>query len=282
MFYTNSNPQGNINEYFDNPTMWGVNVPSGTPAYTYGSWVKLSNGYNYDINFANIMIGGVWTSGGIRTGFIDIAYGPDENNLNIIIPYLNICKSGGTLRGPLQYLLPMYVPKNTPILARHANAYGGFNLAIYFSTNIGLMYPYAPQVLYYEPLGVENLGLSNCTGISVPNPSTNDQGLWVEMTASTTKNYIGLMMCGPITDSNNIPGSGTFITGDIGIGPVGQETLIYPFAIQAVVTSDEATNGYSIPEFISIPKNTRVVARISSYASCDVPCSVIVYGLVGV
>jgi hypothetical protein len=250
---------------------WGTDITSGT-ANAYGSWIQIHAGFPYDVYQVYIAMGKNYVAAANRNSYIDIGYGPNNTTVQIVIPKLCGSNSGGIDMGYRYYVLPMYLPKNTPIWARHQCTTASTVINVNITALCGEYIPYMPKIKYYNPLGT----LGTTLGVAIV-PGNNTEGAWTEMIASTPRNYVGMLITGLFAVDTTM--TAVSYTGDVGIGPSGSEQVIIENGFVTTHGTNETACGIAIAYYVDVKANSRIVARVSCSGTPDSSLSTIVYGM---
>lgn len=257
----------------------GTTVTSGASAHTYGDWTQVHSGLDRAAFYVTVMItSGPYTSATIKNGYLDIGIGPNTGAVETLVPYL--CQShiapATTPVGPSTYFLPLYIPAGTPIWARTQATASLTPSTIVFSFSCGTSVPgNIPRVYRYEVIGTPVT--ASTTGVPLT-PVNGSEGAWAELTASTSRNYAGIVMSGVfITDSAMSPSS---IAVDVGIGGAGSESVLFDNAIVQFSSNAEASARSVFPLLSSIPAGQRLSVRGATNGTISTGYSALALGLV--
>jgi hypothetical protein len=255
-------------------------VTSGGSAHTFGTWTQLHAGLTYPSYFMVFRMTGVRTSADAITSttlnaWCDIGIGPDNANVTVIAEKLGCPNSQGL--GAL-YWLPLYVPADTPIWARHQNTAASAKCYVSAAFNGGQMnpgsFPFTTRIVAIGATSASTTGTAGGSGTS------NVEGGWIQMTASSAEDYMGLMMS-PQFNVDTSMTTALMTCGDVGFGSSGNEDAVGQNIMYGhIFTANEQRESVSFPAFCGIKAGSRIVARVSSSLStADASESIIVYGL---
>lgn len=238
----------------------GTAVTSGS-ANTMGSWVQLVASTPADTAFLLAMM-----SNDLQTGLCtayDIGVGGAGSEM-VIAQQLIHC-GVSTIEATTHYAFPVSIPAGSRIAARCQSATasdtGTINILLYDSsytlTGAG---------------GVDAIGFNASATLGTlmePGTVVNTKGSWVQLTASTARDYYGLMFG---LDINNTTSTGNNpMLLDIGIGAAGLEKIIIPNLFISKMSAANVARIIvppALPIFpISIPAGTRIAARCQSISN---------------
>jgi len=215
----------------------------------------------YDSAFAFIGLLSWYGTATYASSLVDIAIGAAGSE-QVILPNL-ISQYGYATGGGFtftHYSLPLSIPAGTRIAGRYQTTGTGT-----FNTNLET---YAWLILVdgaYTQMegcsGADALSANTGTSLSTscfPSSTANTKGSYTQMIASTSRDYIGLMLA---TDSHNAMSAAAPYLLDIAIGASGSEQIIIPNAGCAYSSANYETA--QSPGFfsIAIPSGTRIAAR---------------------
>lgn len=256
-------------------------VTSSASANTYGTWTELHAGLTYPSYYMVFRMTGVRTSGDVITAttlnaWCDIGIGPDNANVTVIAEKLACSNAQGL--GAL-YWLPLYVPADTKIWARHQNTAGSAKCYVSAAFNGGQMnpgtFPFATRIV---AIGATT---ASTTGTTITPGTSSAEGAWTQMIASSAEDYTGLMLSGLINVDTSIT-TAMMTCGDVGFGGSGTEDTIGQNVMYGhIFTANEQRESVSFPTYCGIAAGSRLVARASnSLGTNDSNNSIILYALV--
>ncbi len=254
----------------------GTLLTSGA-ANTAGTWTQIHAGLTYPTAFLVVSIAGVRTSADVISAttlnaYIDIGIGPDNANVTTIIEKLSGSQAQGL--GHV-YFLPIRVPPDTPVWARHQNTAASAKSYIRVSWfggngNPGTL-PSFPKLV---ALGAT---AASTTGTTITPGASSAEGAWTQIVASTASGYAGVMLS-PLFNVDTTMTSALHNVGDVGVGSAGNELTIGENIMQSFIWSTaEQRDAICLPSFVGIPAGSRISARVSGSATADSTNSVIVY-----
>jgi hypothetical protein len=258
---------------------WGTSVSSAASANTYGSWVQIHAGLTYPSAFLLLRLSNNWTAATTRNAYVDIGIGPDAGNVTTIADKLCGSHAGSfaASSGPSTYFLPLRIPAGTPIWARHQNTVAsktiGVHLTAYCGDNLDQQFPSAQSMVSL------NSTTASTTGTTITVGASGAEGGWTEMIASTTEDYVGLMVGGMFAVDTTLTAVGYVL--DVGIGASGQEISVGENVLITTHNTSENAQRCAYPAFASIATGSRVSIRGSCSGAADSSLSAIAYGLKG-
>ena len=258
----------------------GLLVTSSASANTYGTWTELHAGLTYPSYFMVFRMAGVRTSGDVITAttlnaWCDIGIGPDNANVTVIAEKLSCSNAQGL--GSI-FWLPLYVPADVKVWVRHQNTAGSAKCYVSAAFNGGQMnpgtFPFATRIVAIGATA------ASTTGTAITPGTTNAEGSWTQMIASSAEDYLGLMLSGLINVDTSIT-TAMMTSGDVGFGGSGSEDTIGENVMFGhIFTANEQRESVSFPAFCGIKAGSRIVARVSnSLGTNDSSNSIIAYGL---
>jgi hypothetical protein len=250
----------------------GTAVISSGSTNTYGNWVQIHAGLTYYSEWVIINLSNNFSNNTNRNSYVDIGIGPDSSNVTVIVEKLCggfACANVGRI-----YTIPLRIPPDTPIWARHQCASASINVYVQFTAFGGNANPSTiPVVSRVVCLGATT---GTTTGTSITVGASGAEGSWTVITASTTEDYSGLMIGMFTTDTGwtALPAYSL----DASIGASGQELTVGENLTQwLLATSNESSVSYSVPTFVGIPVGSRLCVRGSCSSTAETGLSVVLY-----
>lgn len=258
---------------------WGTLITSGA-ANTAGTWTQIHAGATYAVDYFVLNINAVETSADVIAAntlncYIDIGIGASSGAV------MTICeKLGGSQAQGLgvNYFLPIRIPPDTPIWARHQNTAASAKAGVNISMFGGNMNPGSfPNFSGLVALGATT---ASTTGTAITPGATSAEGAWTQIVASTTSDYGGLM-ASPLFNVDTTLTSLLTTVIDVGFGASGQEKIVGENVTrQILISANEQKDAVCYPTFTGIPVGSRLVARASGSAAADGTNSIILYGFI--
>jgi hypothetical protein len=253
----------------------GTSVTShSTTANAYGTWTQIHAGLTYPSSWVQVNLTNNYSNNTTRNAYVDIGIGPNSGAVTTIVEKL--CGTGASNSVGRVYFMPLRIPPDTPVWARHQNTAANTIIGVQISVQGGNMnpgtLPYASEVVC--------LGASTGTtiGTSISVGASGAEGSWTQIIASSTEEYAGLMVGGIFTTDTSLTASGTYCF-DIGLGANPNEfTVGENVTTNYVTTASESISSFSYPSFIGVKTGERIVVRGSCSGTADSSLSVVVYG----
>lgn len=251
----------NAQDIGSNLTNGGTSVTGAAGAY--GSWTQIISATAYDIDWLDIYVVNT-TGGGIRTQ-CDIGIGAAASEVVIANALFN---STGSVFPPSIYRAPLSIPAGSRIAARTYNS-GGTSASYVALTGYSGAFTQMDGCA-----GLDAIGISGTAPTAVASSGSNaTKGSWVQLTASTSRDYMGLIFGGYASAV-----AGAFC-GDIGIGGSGSEQIIVPNLQIPAVGVGGNIYGICSPYFVAIPAGTRIAARVSVGTGAAKTANLCCYGI---
>jgi hypothetical protein len=258
---------------------FGTTVTSAASANTYGTWTQINAGLTYPAEYFTVALSNNFTAATTQNAYVDIGIGATSGAVMPIIEKL--CGSHAAPGFGKHYFIPIRIPPNTPIWARHQNTVASKNISVLLSTFGGSRNPYNfPNFPKAEALGAVT---ASTTGTAIT-PGVSAEGAWTQIGASTTADYGGFIVSGMFNVDTTM--TANLVTSfDIGVGATGQErtigenVLIQMPAGQAATANDERVISVAFPTLGGVPAGSRLVVRASGSTTADASNSVILLGL---
>jgi hypothetical protein len=246
-------------------------------ANTVGTWTQIHAGATYAVDYFTININSVETSGDViaattLNSYIDIGIGASSGAVMTICEKLGGSQAQGI---GVTYFLPIRIPPDTPIWARHQNTAASAKAGVNISMFGGNMNPASfPSFSGMKALGAVP---ASTTGTAIT-PGNAAEGAWAQIVASSTTDYAGLM-ASPLFNVDTTLTSLLITTIDVGFGASGQERVVGEnITRQILISANEQKDAVCFPTFTGIPAGSRIVARASGSTTADATNSIIVYG----
>lgn len=258
-------------------TQAGTLITSGA-ANTAGTWTQIHAGLTYSCDYLTVRINAVETSADVITAttlnaYIDIGIGASSGDVMQIIEKLGGSQAQGL---GVVYFLPIRIPPDTPVWARHQNTAASAKAGVQVSWFGGNMNPASfPNFSGMVALGAVT---ASTTGTSITPNGAGAEGAWAQIVASTTEDYGGIM-ASPLFNVDTTLTSALHTTIDVGVGASGQEKVIGENLTQQFLWSTaEQKNAVCFPSFTGIKAGSRLAARASGSTTADGTNSIILYG----
>lgn len=239
-------------------TSSGVALTSSASANTKGSFTQLIASTTIDACWMYVGIQGPGISTSVA-GAVDIAVGGSGSEQVIVS---NLCAGNvNDLGWSGEWSFPIQIPAGTRVAARCQTTVGSDGVAV----NVILFDGSFTQM--EGVAGVDSIGFLTASthGTSVdPGGTANTKGSYAQLVASTSRDYLGLMLAvdqGPSTSTVNFP---VWLL-DIAIGGSGSEQVIIPNLAIATLNPSATAGVVGATEAffpIAIPAGTRVAARL--------------------
>jgi hypothetical protein len=256
----------------------GTAVTAGGSANTYGTWTQIHAGLTYASDWVKVAFQGVETSGDVISAttlnaYFDIGIGPNSGAVTVIAEKLGGPNAYGM--GHI-YFMPLRIPPDTPVWARHQNTAASAKGAVAISVQGGNMNPGTINtVSRIVALGATT---ASTTGTTIT-PTSGTEDAWTEIVASTTDDYAGVMISPMFRVDTSTTAKVTWL--DVGVGGSGSEFVVGDMlTTEYLYGTGERHSSICLPSFIGIPAGSRICARAGGNVAADTSCSVIVYGFV--
>jgi len=234
----------------DTSTTSGVTFTTSGSANTKSSYAQIIASTAVDISWLILSVRQSSSSSSFHAMAFDIAIGGSGSEVDVIKNVVFSWPAGDPGNGTIA--LPIQIPAGTRVSYRVQDSSPGstFVLALYgFTGNFG-------HISSYESIGFD---AANTRGTETNLSGTaNVAGSWVQLSASTGKDYAGLFV---VVDTQDINTSARFLI-EIGIGGSGSEVAILSFLASI-------NNGMSASWFgfvpIVIKAGTRIAVRATAH-----------------
>lgn len=209
-------PQGqhNITDPLTVAGRKGTSVTGPGTAHTKGSWTSLISSISAPIYGLWIRVMDVAVSAALHNVLIDIGYGPDSSNVEIIIPDLDAGAAGLQAGGDVHakhFFFPVYVPSGGGLFARLQSNQTNKTAIIAVWCEQGALYPWVGgRVAAY---GVDS---ANSRGTSVT-AGTAAFGSWTQITSGTLRPHRYWTLAMDALADTTLSNQDYFI--ELGIGP---------------------------------------------------------------
>lgn len=280
------NPHPHLSYVASNASVPGISLlnVSGTlvtsgGANTAGTWTQIHAGLTYPSERVVFRIAGIRTSGDViaattLNAYMDIGIGPNSGAVTTLAEKLGCSNASGI--GSV-YFLPLRIPPDTPVWARHQNTAASAKSYVTFTAHGGNMNPGTmPTASRIVALGATT---ASTTGTAITPGASNAEGGWTQIVASTTEDFAGLMLS-PLFNVDTTLTVDLVGCGDVGVGGSGSEKVVGEnITWSAMFTGNEQRASFHMPTFIGIPAGSRITARWSGSLTADGTNSIMVYGL---
>lgn len=255
----------------------GTAVTAGGSAHTFGAWIQIHAGLAHASNFVMFRINGVETSADIISAttlnaYFDIGIGPDNANVTVIVEKL--CGAQANGMGHM-YFMPLRIPPNTPIWARHQNTAASAKGAVAITVWGGNMNPGTlPHMGRVMALGATP---ATTVGTTVTPTTSPTEDAWTQIVASTTEEYSGLMVSPLFRVDTSTTAKISAI--DLAVGGAGAELVVGEnLTTEYIFGTGEAHSAVCLFSLVGVPIGSRISARVAGNVAADTACSLIVYG----
>lgn len=247
----------------------GTTVTGGSTVSTLGAWTQIVASTTYDIAWLEVYITFKNPTNNAEVIGVNIGIGASGSEHTIIS---NLVMGGGADVSEAYYAFPCAIPAGTRIAAQAQSVFNG-SVATYISLTgfDGAI----PQI--EGAAGVDNFGQATAPfPLGVPPGATADtKGSFVQLTASTAHDYIGLM--GYLLTYAGLDNTSGLV--DIAIGASGSEQVIWPNIPLTPNNASAFYPGIVVPFTpIPIPAGSRISARFQSTSTSD-EVGVTLYGV---
>lgn len=229
-------------------TSMGTAVTCSATANTKGSFAQLTASTTNDACFA--IVSGAYTGTAVNYFMIDIAVGAAASE-KIILPNLVLAFwPGGNANGNT-VSFPIQIPAGTRLSVRCQSVAATAEVV---NLNIILFdgaFVEGEGIAGYDAIGAD---ITTSSGTLIGTSGANTKGGYIQLTASTARDYIGFLIAG---QANNDHTS----LNDITIGAAASEVIIIPNYLVAFSVGASPVSGLIK---INIPAATRVAVRQQS------------------
>lgn len=238
---------------------------AGATAHTKGAWVQLIA----STSGASNLFTSFWQSSSVAATdtamVMDIGVGASGSE-TVVAPDIALGGCGAGL-----VILPISIPNGSRIAARIAGVRGSSQTITSFS-NI-TTYNISSTATSLLPSSVDVLGVNTAT--STGTAMSGASGTWVEIIASTSKDYIGFSIVPSISDTDTATIGDLRLT--LGVGAAGSESVIGEIA--ASTTTSEAVSlrsnaiaanlfGREVPAGSRLAIKHNIAANPGKYDAC--------------
>lgn len=231
----------------------------------YGAYVQLSASTAADTCWMLVQLEFDSNQGGSQ-GACKIAVGAGGSEKDIAVDLLHQTN----FKGSSSYLFPICIPAGTRVSAAGAAGGGASHLTVKLTLFDGAF------TNTEGASGVDSIGYDavNVKGTPLtPNATADTKGSYAQLTASTTRDYIGFML---YVDQQNGGGANAIYVFDVAVGGAGAEKDILPNCIATVSAPNQAFTG---PFWINIPAGTRIAARAQAEVASGAIMGLTLYGI---
>jgi hypothetical protein len=232
----------------------------GSPsANVKGTYTQLIDATPIASDFAMLSL---TSASGARSNLFDIAVGPDGSETVVAsnLPYQHTSVDLQVLR----YLLPISIPQGQRVAVRHQSAAATQGLV--YNTTLHL-FRHGLNIPTEIGSRLVTLGAdaSASVGVAIPwGGSANKKGAWTQITAGSP---IPLKMIYLLWGFAINFSAASFGLYDVGLGPSGQEKILFP-DLPIVVQNDRFVNPPILgPLLVNIPQGVRIAVRLQSDTS---------------
>lgn len=258
-------PQKGMTRYQSNIAAAGASIgtscTAGASEATKGTIVEAIASTDFDSYLMHITCAENSTGGSGGRGCVDILIGAAGSE-QVLIENLLMGYCGGIvdfqIKGPKQWMFPVYVPAGTRISIRSAGQRTSVAVRVGISLMGGLGSPQfqvGTKVITYGMGTVAN-------GTSITEGGSGAEGSWTQITSSTTHEHFCLV---PSYQFNTATSAEKYSYVDIGIGASSSEVQIgprYMYSSGYYLPMDGPLN--PMPTFCNIPSGTRLAMRASN------------------
>lgn len=192
-------------------TATNVTVTASSTANTVGTWVQLlADTATTETAALLLFFATNTTASATDTGILcDIGTGASGSEV-VRVPSLAISQQSA-----IHTAIPLRIPGSTRVAARIQSAVASRTASLQAAL---LTSPFFDRL----PLSVDVLGTSTAT--SVGTAMSGASGTWVELAASTSKDYQALVIVPSVSDANS--GANAIVRYDLGVGASGSEVPV--------------------------------------------------------
>lgn len=261
---------------FDLTNVRGTQIAAAGSANTKGSYTELLSAANNTINTAHTCVVMTMRGGVANNAFylLDVAIGGAGSEV-VIFPNLLLSTTTVTSGGlSFVYDLPIGIPTGQRISARvQASIAGADAELVLIRSPASFSSPQPAGVL--EAIGADTSGTG---GVTVARSTAGVFGSYVEMIASTARNYRGFIVAA-IRNSGSYS-SATSITFNLAVGSAGNEEIILD-GWQLLQSNTEGMWGTTTPFIgVSIAAGQRLaIQAASNLNNSDADLDYIIYGV---
>jgi hypothetical protein len=226
-----------------------------------------------------VRINAIETSGDVITAttlnsYWDIGIGPNSGAVTWIVEKLGGSQAQGL---GVVYVMPLRIPPDTIIWARHQNTAASAKGAIQITCSGGNMNPgTVPVITRVIPLGATT---ATTVGTTVT-PTSATEDAWTQIVASTAEDYAGFMVS-PLFNVDTTLTSGLISQTDLAVGGSGAEKVIAEnITTEFMWSSAEQKDAICLYTLCGVPAGSRLCTRTSGSTTADGSASQIIYAFV--
>lgn len=255
----------------------GTSLAAGASANTYGSWIQIgpTNGLEYASDLVQIALNSGFTAATTRNSYVDIGIGPDSANVTPIVEKL--CGTGATTNTGHVYLLPLRIPPNVKLWARHQNTVASATIKLILTVLGGNMNPGTfPTCSKIVAIGAG----ASTNGTAIGMGASGAEGSWHPVIDPSIEDYAGFLVSGPFVVDTNMTAGPSYTFG-VGVGASGQEVSIAPnLTVATIFSASEDWVAWHMPSFVGVPAGQRLAIRGSCSGVAESTVSVILLGMI--
>lgn len=257
----------------------GTSVTSGGSANTAGTWTQIHAGLTYPSEMVMVRINAIETSGDVIAAttlncYFDIGIGPNSGAVTTIVEKLGGSQAQGL---GVIYVMPLRIPPDTPVWARHQNTAASAKGAIQFTAHGGNANPGSLAVVTrIVALGATT---ASTTGTTVT-PASATEDAWTQIVASTAEDYAGFMVS-PLFNVDTSLTNGLISQTDLAVGGSGSEKVIAEnITTEFLWSTAEQKDAFCWYTLVGVPTGSRLCTRTAGSTTADGTASQIIYAFV--
>ena len=257
----------------------GTSVTAGGSAHTAGTWTQIHAGLTNASDMVMVRINAIETSGDVIAAttlncYFDIGIGPDSGNVTTIVEKLGGSQAQGL---GVIYVMPLRIPPDTPVWARHQNTAASAKGAVQFTAYGGNANPGTlATVSRIVALGATT---ASTTGTTVT-PASGTEDAWTQIVSSTAEDYAGFMVS-PLFNVDTTLTSALISQTDLAVGSAGNENVIAEnITTEFLWSSNEQKDAFCWHTLVGVPAGSRLCTRTAGSTTADGTASQIIYAFV--
>jgi hypothetical protein len=231
------------------------NVAASASIHTKGAWSQIISSTAADADALVISVDGLSVNNSNAPALLDIGFGASGSEVVKIADIaVGNARSNGSVPffGSLQFIVPFQIPSGTRIAARIQSLIASDTAGVFVQALSTGNYSNAPTSV--DTIGTDT---ATSTGLSMSGSS----GSWVEIIASTTQAYRGVVLVPSLNATSLI--SSTSNTFEIGTGASGSE-VVFGFVNARYASDESVSNAMRMPTPVlgkAIPSGTRIAVK---------------------
>lgn len=249
----------------------GTTVTSSASANTYGTWTQIHAGFTHATTLVDINITNLGANATNKNCYIDIGVGASSGAVCLLIEKLGGCGAGPGLG--INYLVPIRIPPDTPVWARHQNVATSQAAGVQITAHGGNQNIWTmPTITSVAALGATT---ASTVGTTVVVGASGAEGSWTQIVASTTTDYAGAFIS--FFNNGTAHTAGVVYSFDLAMGASGQEqTIGENLTRSSPISSAEQFITICHPTLLGIPSGARLSVRGSCTGAVVTTTSVII------